>query len=78
MDNPPPTITNLPNQPPTITHLIEALNTNDHHIKALIQNLPNNWSGYNTVGTLVTKRQLLQSAWGGLKESASKRSSKSS
>jgi hypothetical protein len=71
MENPPPTLTNLPNHPPTITHLIEALTTNDHHIKALIQNLPNNWSGYNDVGTLATKRQLLQSAWGKLKESDS-------
>jgi hypothetical protein len=67
MENPPPTITDHSHQEPTITQLIEALTTSDHHIKSLIQTLPNNWSSYNAGGTLITKRQLLQSAWGELK-----------
>jgi len=67
----PPPNTNHPHEEPTIAHLIEALTTNDHHIKSLIQTLPNNWSNYNTSGSLITKRQLLQCAWGELKESGS-------
>ncbi len=70
-DDQPPTTDNLPAPPPTIAHLIDALTTNDHHINALIQALSNDWSGYNAKGMKVTMRQLLQSAWGELKESDS-------
>jgi len=65
----------IPRPPPCqsykITHLMDALNTHDQHIKTLIKSLPEDWAGYNDRGSLVTKRQLLQSAWGELKESDS-------
>ena len=53
-----------PSQTLTITHLVEALTTHDQHIKILIQSLPEDWANYIDRGSLVTKRQLLQSAWG--------------
>ncbi len=53
-----------------MAHLIEALTTNDRYIKALIHNLPNNWSRHNVIGTLITKTQLLRSAWGELKKAS--------
>jgi len=53
---------------PTTSDLSRALNANDHHIKTLVQTLPDDGSNYNEKGSLVTKRQLLQSAWGELKE----------
>ena len=66
-DDQPLTPVNLPTSPTRIAHLIDALTIDDHRIKALIQALPNDWSDYNAKGTMVTKRQLLQSAWGELK-----------
>jgi hypothetical protein len=50
---------------------VEALTTHEHHIKTLIQSLPDDWAAYNARGSLVTKRQLPQSAWGEFKESDS-------
>ena len=58
-----------PCQTHTITHLVEALNTHDQHIKTLIKFLPDDCAAYNDRGSLVTKRQLLQSTWGELKKS---------
>ena len=56
---------------PTTSDLSRALHANDLHNKTRIQTLPDNWSNYNEKGSLITKRQLLQSAWGELKESDS-------
>ena len=52
-----------PAQIQTLAPLIAALPTKDHHhIKQLIQRLPHQWSGHNTAGTLITKRQIIQSS----------------
>jgi hypothetical protein len=74
-DDQPPAPDNLPAPPTTIAHLIDALTTDDHHIKALIQAFPNDWSDYTAKGTMDTKRKLLQSAWGELKNPTASKSS---
>jgi hypothetical protein len=73
-ENSSPNTTDITNQTQvqTLASLIAALPTKDYyHIKTLIQQLPNQWSGYNTAGTLITRRQLVQSTWGELKEADS-------
>jgi hypothetical protein len=65
-DNAPPTTTDSnQNQPPTFTHLVDTLTTNDHHIKTLIQHIPNDWTGYYAIVTLITKKQLITKRLGG-------------
>jgi len=64
-NDPQPNTRPPPCQTHTITHLVEALNKHDQHTKTLIQSLPDDWAAYNDRGSFVTKRQLLQSAWGG-------------
>jgi len=69
LENPHDTILTHLNQTPTIANLTKALTSHDHHIKTLVQSLPEGWATYNEKGSMVTKRLLLQSAWGKLKES---------
>ena len=74
LNNPPSTTTNPTNKTHALTldYLIAALHTHYHHqIKTLIQHLPTQWSCHNAAGTLITRRQLIQSSWGELQETDS-------